>query len=155
MSKPRELWWPFVKNVIRAYPRLHKDLQALRDMPMTANYNGMPGGGGSEDPVMQAALRTLSSQQDQKYHDAVETAISQTLGMRDGNRRIAIIRAVYWDKTHTVAGAGRKEGYQDTAAVMINGDFCWLVAENLGVADKKQRKKRKCVSQSQKNVVQS
>ena len=30
MSKPRELWWGYVKNVVRTYPELEQELKELR-----------------------------------------------------------------------------------------------------------------------------
>ena len=29
MSKPREPWWPYVKNVLRMYPQMKRELEAI------------------------------------------------------------------------------------------------------------------------------
>ena len=47
MSRPRYGWWGYIKNVIRAYPELKREYNALHEQSVTANVSGLPGGGGA------------------------------------------------------------------------------------------------------------
>ena len=51
MSRPRYGWWPYVKSMIREYPALKARHDDLQSASVTANYNGMPGGGGMLSPL--------------------------------------------------------------------------------------------------------
>lgn len=106
MSKPRELWWPYAKNVVRAYPKLHRVAQTGK---LTA--------------------------QDRRHHDAVQYAIECSKNEKNYIQRMKLIDLVYWKQSHTVAGAGRVVGYEYSQARAINGQFIRLVATGLGLGE--------------------
>lgn len=135
MSKPRKRWWGYVRSVIYYYPKHQAALRELRQTSVVAGYNGMPHTGGVGNPTAQAATRHLSPD-DQREYDAVYLAIQRTRCMPNGHLRLKVIRLVYWDRSHTVDGAGLAVGYQSRQARKIHGDFVRLVAENLGLKSK-------------------
>lgn len=131
MSKPRKRWWGYVRSVIYYYPKHQAMLQDLRQSSVVAGYTGMPHTGGVGNPTAQAALRRLAPD-DQREYEAVQLAIQKTRCMPNGHLRLKLIRLVYWDRSHTVDGAGLAVGYQSAQARRINGQFIRLVAKNLG-----------------------
>lgn len=135
MSKPRFRWWGYVRSVIRYYPKHEANLKALRQTSVTASYTGMPHTGGLSDPVAQAAGKHLPYDEQREY-DAVRLAIQRTRCMPNGVLRLHLIRMVYWDRSHTVDGAGVAIGYGPAQARRINNQFIRLVAENLGLYTK-------------------
>ena len=52
MSKPRYRWWGYIRNVIRAYPELKKEYDALHQQSVTANLSGMPSPISGEEVVV-------------------------------------------------------------------------------------------------------
>lgn len=131
MSAPRFDWWPYVKAVIRKYPRLQADLKALQSTSVVASYTGMPRGGGVSDPVANAAARTLPRDEQREY-EAVTKAIERTRMKPNGAIILRMMKLYYWDQTHTLDGAGYAVGYQQRQARALHGDFVRLVAKNLG-----------------------
>ena len=75
MSKPRELWWGYVKNVIRAYPALAREAAELHGSRITPNYNATGGGCGPSRTTETNAMRQLPPKQQQRL-EAVERANS-------------------------------------------------------------------------------
>ena len=132
MSKPRYRWWSYVKAVIRYYPKHRRDLEEAQSTSVVASYSGTPHTGGASNPTARAAMRHLSRDAQREY-EAVLRAIQQTMALPNGELRLKIIKLVYWDRSHTVDGAGLAVGYQSRQARKINGDFIKLVARNLGL----------------------
>ena len=76
MSKPRYDWWSYVKGMIRRYPELRRRYGALREGRLTADYSGMPRGGGDGRAVEGLAIRGLSPEQVETFLslcDAIQT----------------------------------------------------------------------------------
>ncbi len=131
MSKPRELWWGYVKNVVRTYPELEQELKELRRTKVTPNYN--TNGGGSNGPnktTENAALRELEPKK-QKRYDAVEAALRKTRRFRDGSSRCRLIDLVYFRKSHTLQGAADSCHVSFGTAKIWNQNFLRLVASEL------------------------
>ena len=59
MSKPREPWWGYVKNVIRKYPEYKKQLRALKSQQITPGYSKTGGRGKTQRKTEAIALREL------------------------------------------------------------------------------------------------
>lgn len=108
MSKPREIWWGYVKQVIRAAPIYRRELARHPD---------------ETDTTRRMRLRLA----------AVDAAISETQRQRDGESRIAIIDKVYFRRSHTLEGAAAACFVCYKTARRWNGDFVRLVARHLGV----------------------
>ena len=79
MSKPRDPWWPYIKNVLRLYPFLKRELDARRSQSVTVRYNKTGEGSGAGRKTEQAALRELDPARQREY-DAALADLSLSLG---------------------------------------------------------------------------
>lgn len=145
MSKPRYRWWGYVKAVIRAYPALDKVMREPIYTPTTARYSTQPPQAGDGRSLECAVVKKLDGQ-DMEEYEAVSAAIRETERLPNGAARLKIIDLVYWQGTHTLAGAGLQVGYGERQTRKFNGEFIRLVAQNLNLMEKS-------APQSQKNVI--
>ena len=145
MSKPRYRWWGYVKAVIRAYPALDKVMREPIYTPTTARYSAQPPQAGDGRSLECAVVKKLDGQ-DIKEYEAVSAAIRATERLPNGKARLEIIDLVYWQGTHTLAGAGLQVRYGERQTRKFNGEFIRLVAQNLNLMEKS-------APQSQKNVI--
>ena len=134
MSRPRYRWWQYIKNVIRAYPELKREYDALHEQAVTANVSGMPGGGGSGRGVEAVALRELPKQKQREY-EAVRKTIASTERMKTGRERLKMIDMVFWKKSHTLTGAAMALNISYDTAIDYHGDFIMLVAYHRDLID--------------------
>ncbi len=134
MSKPRYKWWSYIKAVIREYPGLKKEYDALHEQTVTASMSGMPGSGNASRSTEMIAVRELPFVKQREY-EAVRRAIECTKAMKNGELRIRIVDMVYWKKSHTVEGAAMRVGYSVDRGKQIHGDFVRLVAKFYGFMD--------------------
>lgn len=126
MSKPRERWWPYAKNMIRAYPELKQEYEALHSQAVTADLSGVPHGGGASRTTEMIALRQLPETA-QKEYDAVTKAIEITKKKPGGEHRIAVVDLVLMKGTHTIAGAAAKLHCSTETASNYHREFIYLV----------------------------
>jgi hypothetical protein len=136
LSKPRYDWWPYVKGVIRRYPLLKEEFADLHTQSITANYSLAPGGSGASRTTELIAIKRLPTTKLREYA-AVYRAIETTERYKDGQDRLKIIRLVFWDKTHTVDGAGLTVPVSAATAWRWNGEFIRLVASYYGLMDER------------------
>ncbi len=132
MSKPKEIWWGYVKAVIRKYPERAEALKELHSVAITANLSGMPGGGNAARSTENVALRSLPENEQREY-DAVRCAIMQTMRLGTGSARMEIVALVFWAGGYNLTSAARKTGYSYDTVQDYHKDFIWLVAKNLGL----------------------
>ena len=132
MSKPREPWWPYVKNVLRMYPQLKRELEAIRSQSVTTHYNAAGGSSGPGRSTEQTALRELPPQRMREY-EAVRKAIQKTGHLPEGKTRNDIIRLVYFRKRYNLSGASWACHVSEITAERYHGDFLRLVAQYLGL----------------------
>lgn len=137
MSKPRYRWWGYIKNVIRDYPGLKKEYEALHEQSVTANVSGMPGGGEVSRGTESIAIRELPYTKQREY-EAVRRAVEYTKHFKNGEERLKIIDLMYWKNSHTLAGAGQKVGYGYDRARQIHQEFVVAVATYYGLMDKEE-----------------
>lgn len=130
MSKPREPWWPYVKNVLRAYPAMKRELEAIRSQSVTTHYNATGGSSGPGRSTEQVAMRELPPQRMKEY-EAVRKAIRDTGHKPDGRLRNDIIRLVYFRRRYNLSGAAWACHVSDRTARQWHGDFLRLVAHYL------------------------
>lgn len=130
MSKPREIWWGYVKAIIRRYPELCARESALREQSLSNPITGMPHGGKVANPTADAALRELPEKQ-QREVAAVRAAIAGTQAMPDGDERMQMVRMVFWDRTHTLDGAALKLHRCTRTICQWHGDFIRAVEKEL------------------------
>lgn len=137
MSKPRYKWWGYIKNIIRAYPGLKKEYEALHEQSVTANTSGMPGGCEVSRGTENIAIRELPYTKQREY-EAVRRAVEYTKHFKNGEERLKIIDLMYWKNSHTLAGAGQKVGYGYDRARQIHQEFVVAVATYYGLMDKEE-----------------
>ena len=153
MSKPRYKWWGYIKNVIRAYPGLQKEYNALHEQSITANNSGMPGGAGISRGVENVALREMPKPK-QKEYDSVRKAIEVTEYLKTGKERLNLIDLVFWKGSHTLSGAAMALNISYDTAIDYHGDFIMLVAWYKELIEYEELKPaQKFALKSQKNVV--
>lgn len=128
MSSPRCGWWPYAKSMIRAYPRLHREYEALHSQKITASISGMPGGGGVSRTTEDVALRRLPGTK-QAEHDAVEKAIELTRGKVYGKDALKLIELVFWKRNCNVTGAAMRINCSKTTAFRYHREFIQLVGK--------------------------
>lgn len=126
MAKRRDNWREETKRIIRIYPRLLREENALRDTRITPNLSGAPGGAGVSRKTENTALRELSPG-DQRALDAVRKAISTTGRYRNSKDRLKVIDLVYWKGTHDLHGAADQCHYSYESVQEWNAAFIELV----------------------------
>ena len=138
MSKIRNPWWGFCRNIVRMYPVYLARYQALHDVSMTANYTGVPGSGTPSRATENVATRELT-QTEQRSLAAVEAAIRATQRRQDGKERLDLIRLVYWPKRYdqamTLKEACIKVNISEPTAWRWHRDFIMTVARYRGLLD--------------------
>lgn len=122
MSNPRYGWWPYAKAMIKAYPQLHKEYEALHSQKITASISGMPGGGNASRSTENVALRVLPGIK-QREHDAVAKAIGMMKRKPYGEDALKIVDLVFWKKKCNVTGAAVQVGCSDTTAFRYHREF--------------------------------
>ena len=134
--RTRYLWWPYVKNCIRAYPERCRQLETADVNPAELESDidrGPP------RPTERLALLHLRGQsrtaQWQREYDGVRLAIEETGKLPDGQNHIDLIDMVLWKKTHTIQGAAIQCHVSERTAVQWHGDFIRLVAIHMGLLD--------------------
>lgn len=138
MSKTREPWWGFCRNITRMYPAYLTRYRALHEPALTANYTGVPGDNSPSRSTEDVATRELT-QTEQRSLDAVEAAIRATLRRKDGREKLELIRLVYWPKDYrqalTLREAGDKLYISEITAKRWHRDFILTVARFRGLRD--------------------
>lgn len=134
MSRPRYDWWPYVKGMIRRYPALKQEFETLHEQSMTANYSGMPRGGGVSRGTEMLAIRELPTTKQREY-EAVKRAIEATELLPNGKETMEIVRLTIWKKSHTLNGAAVRLHMGIATAKRYHGDFIRAVARNYGLMD--------------------
>lgn len=135
MSKPRYIWWSYVRGMIRQYPELKKEYEDLHRQNVTASFDGIPGGGDASRTVENVSLRQLSETK-QKELDAVEAAIRLTRAMKNGSERLKVVSLVHWEKRKlTLEGAAQVVHCSKETAWRHHRDFLRLVGKCYGFKD--------------------
>lgn len=134
MSKPRYDWWGYVKGMIRRYPQLAEQYNALHSQIVTASYSGVPGNSGAGRSVETLVIRELPGTKQREY-EAVRRAIETTERMRTGAQRLRIIRLVLFEGSHTLQGAALTLPISYDQARMYHREFIYLVARYYGLMD--------------------
>ena len=132
MSKPREPWWGYVKNVIRRYPAYQQELKRLKSQKITPGYSKTGGRGRTQRKTEAIALRELPPR-DQERYEAVEKALRKTKRLPDGELRCRFLDMVYFKQSKTMQGAAMVLHADYTTVLRWNRAFVYLVADNLGL----------------------
>lgn len=124
-----------MKGMIRRYPSLREDYNALHEQGTTPSYSGMPGGGGECRPLEDIAARILPGVHQQEY-EAVTAAIEKTRTLPNGAARLAVIQYVFWDNNRgrrLLSQAADQVHYSYDAVKEFHREFIRLVACNFGL----------------------
>lgn len=120
--------------MIRRYPALRQEYEALREQSVTAQYTGMPGGGGDGRALERLSTASLPGVKQREY-DAVCSAILVTSRMPSGKERLRVVDLVFWKRSHTVEGAAMAIPCCERTAKAYHGDFIREVARAYGLLD--------------------
>ena len=134
MSKPRYIWWGYAKGMVRQYPALKKEYDALQDFRSPGSVIVSSGGGSPSRTAENAALRRLPRVKQSEY-DAVEKAIERTKALKTGPERLALIDLVYWKKTSNLDGAAYRLHFSTATAYRYHKEFIGLVGYCRGLVD--------------------
>ena len=132
MSKPREPWWGYAKNVIWRYPAYKKEFRRIKSQQITPGYSKTGGRGKTQRKTEAIALRELPPR-DQERYDAVEKALQRTRHLPNGELRCRFVDMVYFKRSHNMQGAAMALHADYATVLRWNRAFVWLVAENLGL----------------------
>lgn len=135
MSKPRYDWWGYAKGMIRRYPELKAEHEALQAQSMTASYTGMPrASSGESRPVERSATSGLTGVALKEY-EAVEATVRHTQGLSNGSARLKVVRLALWDRSHTLEGAAREVPCSIATAWRWHSAFIRQVGKNYGLLE--------------------
>lgn len=135
MSKPRYDWWGYVKSIIRKYPRLREEYAELHKISLVPAYEEkVVTKNEIQRKIESIAIRELPSTKQREY-EAVKGALEITERFVSGEHRIKLIRLVFWDKSHTLAGAALSVPCSISTAKRWHGEFIRLVAKIYGLMD--------------------
>lgn len=95
MSSPRYDWWQSAVWAIRNYPKRESEYEELHRINITAQIGGVPGGHDVSRTTENVALRTMPPMKQIEY-EAVQKAVVKTQKLHDADKRIELIRRMYW-----------------------------------------------------------
>lgn len=130
MSRPNHRWYGNVIRAIRYYPALIEAKNDMQGASMTANYSGMPKGGGPSRSTENCAMRQLSPREEEEM-EAVQMAIEDIGRQRDGGEVLKIVELVDWRKTHTLEGAAMQLHMCEKSVRIRRDRFVRAVAKNM------------------------
>ena len=134
MSRPREPWWPYVKNILRLRPKLEEELRNAQSMAITPNYNASGSGSGIGRKTEVAALKELSPRK-MAYLNAIYAAERETkrLHREDGTAktRLDLIETTYSRPGGKLQKAADECYISYPTAVRYQGEFFRIVAREL------------------------
>lgn len=134
MSRPRYDWWGYAKGMIRRYPALSAQLADVKSMTITPGYGSQPGAHEAKRTTELRAIAELPTTAQREF-EAVDRAIHQTEGKKDGKERIRLIELVFWRRSHTLSGAAYQLHVSYSTASAWHREFIRLVAKNYGLLD--------------------
>ena len=132
MSKPRYPWWSTAVRMVRNYPLWKAELDQLHSQSVTADMGGMPGGSEVSRKTENIAMRQLPPAKQNEY-DAVTRAVDITLLMPDGEKRVELIRQMYWKGVKKrIEAVAAEIGAAEATGWRWHGAFIKLVGECAG-----------------------
>lgn len=134
MSKPRYKWWSYAKHMVRDYPALKAEYEALHDQKVTQDYSQIRGSKTVRRSAEDVALKTFPKAKQAEY-DAVTEAIEKTKILKTGAERLKLIDMVFWKQIHTLDGAAYALCLSYETAKQYHRDFIRLVGFCYGLED--------------------
>lgn len=144
MSKTRDLWWGYVKNCVRFYPRWCEELEgwqswlkdkdgsraawASRPMRVTENK--------ALDHIAMLSEDVGFCGRRKVEFNGVRKALEETLAMEDGLDRYGVLNLIFWEKNRkTIAGAALERHVSERTARRWHTEFIRLTASHMGLLD--------------------
>ena len=93
------------RHALRVYPRLKRKQAEAAGQQITPEYGGVVVQHGASRTTEDAALRSTLTADELRIIEAVEMAVAMQERQTNGAERLKMIRLVYWQRTHTLAGA--------------------------------------------------
>lgn len=132
MSNPRYAWWSTAVRMVRNYPIWKAQYNELHSQSCVAEMSGMPKGGNVSRTTENIALLQLPPAIQNEY-DAVTRAVDITSLMPDGERRVELIRRMYWKgKKLDINDVIVQVGVAEATGKRWHGAFIQLVGECAG-----------------------
>ena len=132
ISKPRFDWWSQVIWSVRNYPNRKKEYEQLHSQSVTAGGGGAMGSEGVNRRTENIALRQLPPAKQNEY-DAVTKALEITKMKPDGDKRIDLIRRMYWEgKKLRVTDVIMHVGIAEATGWRWHSEFIELVGVLIG-----------------------
>ena len=136
-------WKKHVKDLLFDYEQNKADLdyllQDLEGSCLSAqSISGMPRGGGTSDPTHDKAMELIHNRPTErlcfleKAVNAVDRAIAITERKIDGAAMVRVFKMVYFDRTHTLYGAGISVPISEREARNWNTEFIKLLGQIMG-----------------------
>ena len=131
MSSPKHPWWSTARQAVRNYPIWKAELEQLHSQSVTAGEGGLPSGGEASRKTENIALRQLPPAKQREY-DSVNRAVEITSLMPDGDRRVEMIRQMYWrGNKMDISAVVYRIGIAEATGKRWHGAFIYLVGECL------------------------
>lgn len=131
MSNYKHPWWRSAKQAIMNYPAWKAELKQLHSQTVTAGEGGIPSGVDVSRKTENVALRQLPRAKQREY-DAVSRAVEITSLLPDGDRRVDMIRQMYWKgKKRGISDVIYGIGIAEATGKRWHGAFIYLVGECL------------------------
>ena len=113
------------------YPAWKAELEEIQSQSVIAGEGGLPSGGEVSRKTENIALRQLPPAKQREY-DAVSRAIEITSMLPDGDRRVNMIRQMYWKgKKLDISDVIYRIGVAEATGKRWHGAFIYLVGECL------------------------
>lgn len=115
------------RHALRVYPRLKRKQVESAAQQITPDYGGVAVQHGASRTTEDAALRSTLTADELRIVEAVELAVAMQERQPNGAERLRMIRLVYWQRTHTLAGAAIECHYSEEAVWRWNNEIMTAV----------------------------
>lgn len=115
------------RHALRVYPRLKRKQTESAAQQITPDYGGVAVQHGTSRTTEDAALRSTLTADELRIVEAVELAVAMQERQPNGAERLKMIRLVYWQRTHTLAGAAIECHYSEEAIWRWNNEIMTAV----------------------------
>ena len=128
--KYRNWYHANVIRVVRAYPFLKSQKEAIQGQSVTANYSGEPRAPGPSRSAENAALRQLAPAEEEAL-EAVERALERVRLWHDGERYADLFEAYYFRREGRLLDCAERRYITERTARRRNAQFLKWVAEGM------------------------
>lgn len=132
LSNPRDDWWYNAVRMVRNYPARKKEYEELHKAGLSSPISGMPGSADVSRTTENIALRQLPPQKQREY-EAVNRAIEITKLLPNGEKRMELIKKMYWSgkKLH-IGQVIYQVGISEATGKRWHARFIKIVGECIG-----------------------